>query len=415
MTTPPTSITFPGLYDAGRGDGARDALVRATLTRLEIRDRRGLLLSVWPYADVEPRPPADPTKALHVGCRTKPAADLAVLDPAFAGVLRERLAAVPRDARGARAAAATAAAYRGAGAASETVPPKVAPKVAPRPAPRLPPLPGLRQARRGLLAAALVAAGIGLYGLAAVTAPLIAPRFADRIPPDWSAAWGTALTAAAGPQCDAAAGREALETLTGRLQAAAGLAAPLTVTVVDDPLAEARALPGGHILLTRGLLDLLRTPDELAGVLANEVAAGERLGPERAILANLRLPELVSLRLRGAGMTPADLSAALVRARLAGEEQAALDARTLALLTAAGLRTRGLAAFHDVLASRAAQDGREPLYARTHAADRDRLDRLRAGPAGGAAALGYVQWEAVKALCATMPASADDEGDSISG
>ncbi|WP_343869012.1 M48 family metalloprotease, partial [Caenispirillum bisanense] len=252
-------------------------------------------------------------------------------------------------------------------------------------------------------AAALVAPGIGLYGLAAVTAPLLAPRFADRIPPEWSVAWGSALVAAAGPQCDAAAGREALENLTGRLQAAAGLTAPLTLTVVDDPLAEGRALPGGHILLTRGLLDLLRTPDELAGVLALEVAAGVRVGPERAILANLRLPELVTLWLSGPRMAPADLSAALVRARLPADEQAALDARALALLTGAGLRTRGLAAFHDVLTSRAAQDGREPLYARTHAADRERLERLRSGPAGGAAALGYGQWQAVKTVCAGSP------------
>ncbi|WP_343870049.1 hypothetical protein, partial [Caenispirillum bisanense] len=142
VTTPPTSITFPGLYDAGRGDGPRDALVRATLTRLEIRDRRGLLLSVWPYADVLPRPPEDPTKALHVGCRTKPAADLAVLDPAFAGVLRERLAALPGDARSARAARASAS---GAAAAYRQAAPAETPAAATTPRPpraplRLPPL-----------------------------------------------------------------------------------------------------------------------------------------------------------------------------------------------------------------------------------------------------------------------------------
>jgi beta-barrel assembly-enhancing protease len=42
--------------------------------------------------------------------------------------------------------------------------------------------------------------------------------------------------------------------------------------VVDEEVPNAFALPGGHILVTRGLLDLAQTPEELLGVLAHEVA-----------------------------------------------------------------------------------------------------------------------------------------------
>lgn len=358
------------MYDAGRGEGPRDAVVRATLTRLEIRDQRGLLLSVWPYGEVTPLPVEDPTKALRIGCRTKPQASLAVLDPSFAGVLRGRLAAAPQPAR----------------------PPR-------RPLRLRLPLPSFARAHGGLAAVGLVVLGVALHGVAAVAAPRVAASLADRLPITWSVTWGAGLSAAAGARCEEAAGREALEALAGRLQAAAGLNYPITVTVVDEAAAEARALPGGEILLTRGLIDLLRTPDELAGVLAHEVAATRDWGPERAILANLALPDLVDVWRAGAQADATDMAAALDRAVPSAAERAALDRATLALLENAGLRTRGLAAFHDVVASKAAQDGHAPLYARTHPADRDRVERLRTGSAGGAAALTYAQWGAVKALC----------------
>lgn len=344
--------------------------MRATLTRLEIRDQRGLLLSVWPYAEVTPLPVEDPTKALRIGCRTKPQASLAVLDPSFAGVLRGRLAAAPKPAR----------------------PPR-------RPLRLRLPLPSFARAHGGLAAVGLVVLGVALYGVAAVAAPRVAASLADRLPTTWSVTWGAGLSAAAGARCEEAAGREALEALAGRLQAAAGLNYPITVTVVDEAAAEARALPGGEILLTRGLIDLLRTPDELAGVLAHELAATRDWGPERAILANLALPDLVEVWRAGAQADATDMAAALDRAVPSAAERAVLDQATLALLENAGLRTRGLAAFHDVVASKAAQDGHAPLYARTHPADRDRVERLRTGSAGGAAALTYAQWGAVKALC----------------
>lgn len=386
MTTP-SDTTYPALYDAGRGEGERDALVRATLTRLEIRDRRGLLLSVWPYAEVQPLPAEDVTKALRIGCRTKRRASLAVLDAAFAGVLRERLAALPKRA-GAPSPAAAETPRRRLGLPS-------------LPSPRLRlRVPSSGRAHAGLAAVGLIGLGVALYAVAAVAAPRVAAHLADRLPTVWSVTWGAGLSAAAGARCEDPAGREALEALAGRLQAAAGLNYAITVTVVDDAMAEARALPGGEILVTGGLIELLRTPDELAGVLAHEVVSTRDWRPERAILANLALPDLVGLWRAGAQADATDLAAALARSRVGAAEQAALDEATIALLADAGLRTRGLAAFHDVLASRAAQEGRGVLYARTHAAGRDRIDRLRSGPAGGAQALSFSQWEAVKGLCA---------------
>ncbi|EKV31684.1 hypothetical protein C882_3434 [Caenispirillum salinarum AK4] len=383
MTTTPTAPAYPGLYDDGDGQGPRDVLVRPAPTRLEIRDRRGLPVALWPYAEIALDPGRDGealSRAIHLTRRGQGGTTLSVFDPALATDLRPRL----------KAARAAAAARR---------PKRRAPGLADwrrlTAAPRL-----QRTLRASAWALGLMTAGIGLYAAVAATAPVVAARMAPSVPADWSLTWGATLAAAAGSRCEAPAGREALESLVGRLEASAGPDAPaLEVTVVDDPAVEARALPGGHILLTRGMIDTLRTPDELAGVLAHAIADAGGHGPTRTLLGHLRPGELVTVWQDGAQSAPELLSAALTRARPAPADLAETDAAAIALLRDAGLRTRGLAGVHDVLNSRADRDGRPALYLRSHPADAARMDRLRDVPAGGAMALSWERWLAVKALC----------------
>ncbi|MGI9342959.1 MAG: M48 family metalloprotease [Gammaproteobacteria bacterium] len=53
--------------------------------------------------------------------------------------------------------------------------------------------------------------------------------------------------------------------------------------VADDPSPNAFALPGGYVFVTRGLLPLLQTEDELAGVMAHEIIhVTERHGVRRS-------------------------------------------------------------------------------------------------------------------------------------
>ena len=47
---------------------------------------------------------------------------------------------------------------------------------------------------------------------------------------------------------------------------------PWTFTVLDSPMVNAMALPGGYIYLTRGMLERINSEDELAGVLGHEIA-----------------------------------------------------------------------------------------------------------------------------------------------
>lgn len=47
---------------------------------------------------------------------------------------------------------------------------------------------------------------------------------------------------------------------------------PWTFTVLDSPIVNAMALPGGYIYITRGMLERINSEDELAGVLGHEIA-----------------------------------------------------------------------------------------------------------------------------------------------
>jgi predicted Zn-dependent protease len=45
-----------------------------------------------------------------------------------------------------------------------------------------------------------------------------------------------------------------------------------TFTILDSPMLNAMALPGGYIYITRGMLERINTEDELAGILGHEIA-----------------------------------------------------------------------------------------------------------------------------------------------
>lgn len=47
---------------------------------------------------------------------------------------------------------------------------------------------------------------------------------------------------------------------------------PWTFTVLDTPMVNAMAVPGGYIYITRGMLERINSEDELAGVLGHEIA-----------------------------------------------------------------------------------------------------------------------------------------------
>ncbi len=219
--------------------------------------------------------------------------------------------------------------------------------------------------RRALLwgAAALVSVWLIVFHLA----PALADRLATLIPPEAEAAMGEGMVDqfarlfASGPPrfCEDAAGDTALARMTARLERKAGAHLPLKVRVLDAPIVNAFALPGGRIILFRGLLRAAESPEAAAGVLAHEIGHVVARDPTRLALRSAGSAGLIGLLLgdfTGATATVA-LTEALLRSGYQREAEAAADAFATRLLAAEGLPAAPLAGFFLKLREKAGEGG----------------------------------------------------------
>lgn len=115
-----------------------------------------------------------------------------------------------------------------------------------------------------------------------VLVPALAGQLARMIPPEREQQLGDAVVAqlqsilsAIGDNrpelCANGPGEAALERMVARLELSLDLPYPLRVAVIDHGMVNAMALPGGRVLLFRGLLEASASPEEVAGVLAHEI------------------------------------------------------------------------------------------------------------------------------------------------
>lgn len=128
-----------------------------------------------------------------------------------------------------------------------------------------------------------------------VLVPMLSAQLAELIPPKREQQLGDAvveqiqwlLEKAGGkpPQlCHNAEGVAALGRMAVRLDSPLELPYPLRVDVIDHGLINAVALPGGRILVFRGLIDAADNPEEVAGVLAHEMGHVAYHDPTREAL-----------------------------------------------------------------------------------------------------------------------------------
>lgn len=249
------------------------------------------------------------------------------------------------------------------------------------------------------------AAGIGIAASAALL--LLANRLPDllapHIPFSWERAYGAALLGDIDTRvCAAPAGQRALDRLVARLSPHAG---QYRVRVADIPVVNAAALPGGTIVLFRPLLEEAEGPDEIAGVLAHEIAHVENRDVTRALIREYGF----SLILSAIGGPVGGNIETLSSARYSREAEARADDGSIAALARARISPLPTARFFERLA--AAEKGAgglaEPLaYLGSHPLSETRRQRFVASARKGAAylpALGAQEWLQLREICATPP------------
>jgi predicted Zn-dependent protease len=121
---------------------------------------------------------------------------------------------------------------------------------------------------------AVGATALAIYLLVAEM-PAIAARV---VPLKWEEALGDAVVkqvtfifARKSKVCEAGPGKAALERLRARLTANLKTRYRFKLRVIDHPMVNAFAAPGGYVIVMRGLIDKAESGDEVAGVLAHEI------------------------------------------------------------------------------------------------------------------------------------------------
>jgi Zn-dependent protease with chaperone function len=266
--------------------------------------------------------------------------------------------------------------------------------------------------RKALIWGTGALAALALIGL--VIAPMAAAQLALRMPQDRAERLGEVVLAMAATRmgagdrpgrCDASDGVAALARMTQRLQQAAGARRAVSVQVMRSPSDNAITVPGGLIAIMSGMIDAAGSPEEVAAVLAHEIAHAEARDPMREAFRAIGTAGLLRLAIGDytGGTVIAVLSDAAIAGSFQRDVEAAADRRTLEILNEAGLPGAALANVVDRFARQGGSAAGLISHLARHPAPTARAAAARAadriGDAPFTPALEDGEWIALQQIC----------------
>lgn len=228
------------------------------------------------------------------------------------------------------------------------------------------------------------------------------------VPESWERGYGEALVGDFGGEfCRTPAGTAALAKMATRLDPQAQ---ELNIRVVDIDMVNAAALPGGNIVIFRGLLAEADGPDEVAGVLAHEIAHVRNRHVTEAMLRQFGVGLLVATL---GGSTGGNVESILSLSYSRSAEREA-DADAIAALREAGVSPLPTARFFAKLGRLEGELGdfsQAMGYLSTHPLSRTRQQAFAKSAEKQrryAPSLDKAEWAALRSIC-THPVA--DGGD----
>jgi len=258
---------------------------------------------------------------------------------------------------------------------------------------------------------AVVALGVFLYRWGI---PLMAAAITPLVPIEWEKGLGQSALNVLAPeetQCKDSELNQTIEQIVSRLTAQQPKSYPFRVFVIDSPIFNAVALPGGSIVVFRGLLKKTQSPEELTGVIAHEMQHIVRRHVTKRIIEDSStgiLITIVSGDVSGAMMYGVKIANDLALLSYSRQDEEEADAEGMKMILFAGLDPAGMISFFET--SRG--ESKLPIwfqYLSTHPDVRERIARLRAvvaewenrGPPR-AALTGNTIWNKIRDRCNTV-------------
>lgn len=248
-----------------------------------------------------------------------------------------------------------------------------------------------------------MAIGVAISGVVLFLGYQAPAWLAPFVPYSWEQRFGDALVGDSGQKfCNGPGGQAALDALTARLTPHPER---YRVRVVNVPIVNAVALPGGTILVFRELLSEADSPDEVAGVLGHEIAHIEHRDVTEAMIRHYGFGVLLSAF---GGTTGGNIDM-LAAAKYSRSAESEADAASIAALRRANISPLPTAAFFKRLGKEEQKLGRigQTLgYLSSHPLSDARRQRFAASAVKGKnyqPALDRETWEALVDICHNDP------------
>ncbi|MEO0619603.1 MAG: M48 family metallopeptidase, partial [Pseudomonadota bacterium] len=202
---------------------------------------------------------------------------------------------------------------------------------------------------------------------------------------------------------------------------------PLNVRVIDWRLQNAFALPGGTVVLTRGLLTNADSATEVAGVLAHEIGHVVNEHPETGLVRALGFIVAAQFIFAGGSETIGNIGTAIVALRFNRAAEVEADGYGLALMQQRAIDPRPLAGFFrrltamqtttirnkkrvgdseddkDAKPETNVQFSKSLEWLSTHPATAGRISRIEAAPEYTTRpVLDPSQWAALRSICGAV-------------
>jgi predicted Zn-dependent protease len=214
--------------------------------------------------------------------------------------------------------------------------------------------------------------------------PALASMLAPHVPLSWEERMGETIVDQWVPQesrCTGEGPSAILDDLVKKLTAPIPDAPyRFRVIVVDHPLVNAFAVPGGTTVLFRGLLERTQTAEELAAVLAHELQHNLRRHATKSILQDASMGLLLSAL---TGDATGGIAFGLQSAKTLGlmhysrqnEEEA--DREGMQMLIGAGIDPAGMITFFEMIRKEEVEMPASLKYLSTHPLTGERIERLK--------------------------------------
>ncbi|QPJ63921.1 MAG: M48 family metallopeptidase [Candidatus Nitrohelix vancouverensis] len=222
------------------------------------------------------------------------------------------------------------------------------------------PFHGSKSFKKITILAGLLLLPITLYLLWTQFIPAASERFASSVPVEWETRLGEAALnsfSVSERVMNAPQTQGALEAVAVRLTASVpDYPYPMRIYILDDPQVNAFALPGGHIVFYRGLLQSAASADEIAGVMAHEIQHVLQRHATRGIIRSLTSFLTFYFLIgdvNGAMQTALDIAQNLERLSFSREMEDEADRLGMAMILRAGVPPQGMVRMYKKLGEHA--------------------------------------------------------------